>query len=154
MCACNKNDSYVKDNFEKYNKDNDVKVNISDSSIFINSKSSDIKNLFKNGNGVIFIGDFKSNVSRSALNILLNAVDNTDITNVYFSEDLNIIKDYIDEDVSKPLIVFVVEGKADSYHVGTIDNKDVLSNDEEEELYNIYLDGIHKVLNDVCDERC
>ena len=154
MCACNKNESYVKDNFEKYNKDNDVKVNISDSSIFINSKSSDIKNLFKNGNGVIFVGDFKSNVSRSALNILLNVVDNTDITNVYFSEDLSVIKDYIDEDVSKPLIIFVVEGKVDSYHVGTIDNKDVLSSDEEEELYNIYLDGIHKVLNDVCDERC
>ena len=61
------------------------------------------------------------------------------------------------EDVEKlkvPIVINVLEGDITSYYVGTIDDKEVLTEDEELELYNIYSNGIHEVLQDACDERC
>ena len=62
----------------------------------------------------------------------------------------------IDEIENKniPLVLFVLEGKIEAYHVGTIEDKVELSEDETIDLYNSYLDCIHKVLQDACDESC
>ena len=57
-----------------------------------------------------------------------------------------------------PLVVFVKDGEIVSYHADTVASQTdpyvKLTNEQHDELYDIYLDGIHKVLNDVCDERC
>lgn len=57
-----------------------------------------------------------------------------------------------------PLVVFVKDGEIVDYHANTVDSQVdpyVKLNDEEHEtLYNIYLNGIHKVLDDVCDSKC
>ena len=53
-----------------------------------------------------------------------------------------------------PIVLNILEGKITSYHIGTINDKDKLSESEELELYNIYTDGIHEVLQDTCDEEC
>lgn len=55
-----------------------------------------------------------------------------------------------------PLVVFVVDGKIVSYHADTVSSQTdpyvALDESQKEELYQIYNDGIHKVLGDVCDE--
>lgn len=57
-----------------------------------------------------------------------------------------------------PLVVFIKDGEIVDYHANTVDSQVdpyVKLNDEEyETLYNIYLSGIHKVLDDVCDSKC
>lgn len=57
-----------------------------------------------------------------------------------------------------PLVVFVKEGKIVSYHADTVESqKDPyvkLTNDQTEELYNIYVDGIIKMQDSSCDESC
>lgn len=59
-----------------------------------------------------------------------------------------------------PLVVFVVNGEIVDYHLDTVaSQKDpyVSLNEEQQiELYNIYSDGIHEVLGDVCmeEEHC
>ncbi len=57
-----------------------------------------------------------------------------------------------------PLVVFIKDGEIVDYHANTVDSQVdpyVKLNDEEHEsLYNIYLNGIHKVLDDVCDSKC
>ena len=51
--------------------------------------------------------------------------------------------------VSVPMVINVNEGKILSYHKGTIDNNTRLNNQEIEQLYNIYLQGIYEVLGDI-----
>lgn len=57
-----------------------------------------------------------------------------------------------------PTVVFVYEGKIVDIHIGTLESQTdpyiTLTNEQEEELKNIYIEGMHKVLNDICDETC
>lgn len=140
--------------FEKYN-DRYLELEIDDDNIISYADSEKINNVIKNGTGVIFVGDPCDNNSREALKILLSASDSTDLSNIYYIDSLDDIDDIegIDKE-SVPVVIDVLKGKIVDYHVGTIDNKDELSEDEELTLYNIYLEGIHKVLQDSCDERC
>lgn len=56
-----------------------------------------------------------------------------------------------------PLVVFVVDGEIVNYHMDTVSSQTdpyvVLDEDQQVELYNIYTDGIHDVLGDVCEEE-
>lgn len=151
----NESDSIkFKNEYEKYNKDGYIDVFIDEDNIFQYASNEKIKEIMENGTGVIFIGGSQNNLSRSAINVMIKVIENTDINVIHYSNDVSSVSEYIDEDVDIPVVLFVIEGKIDSYHMGTINDKEELSNDEEIELYNIYLDGVHKVLNDVCDERC
>lgn len=55
-----------------------------------------------------------------------------------------------------PIVVFVVDGEIVDYHMDTVSSQEdpyvVLDDTQKEELYQIYSNGIHKVLGDVCDE--
>jgi thiol-disulfide isomerase/thioredoxin len=55
-----------------------------------------------------------------------------------------------------PTVLFVYNGKVVDYHFDTVDSQTdpyvVLDEEQTLELYNIYLQGIHKVLNDQCDD--
>ena len=57
-----------------------------------------------------------------------------------------------------PTVVFVKDGKILSIHVGTLESqKDPyagLTTDQREEIKKIYTDGIHAVLDDLCDMKC
>jgi len=57
-----------------------------------------------------------------------------------------------------PTVVFVLDGKILYHHTGTVDSqKDPyvsLTKDQKEELLNIYIDHMHEVLNDLCDDKC
>ena len=122
--------------------------------VFRYDSNEEIGEVIESGTGVIFIGDSKDNLSRVVVNMLLRVVSNTDLNIIHYSSDISSVSNYIDEEVTVPIVLFVVDGEVDSYHIGTIDNKEELTEDEEVSLYNIYLDGVHRVLNDVCDERC
>lgn len=56
-----------------------------------------------------------------------------------------------------PLVVFVKDGKIVDYHMDTVATQEdpyvLLGDDEQTELYQIYVDGIHEVLGDVCEEE-
>ncbi len=91
-----------------------------------------------------------------------------------YLELLEVLDEYLDEYTIKddngndietgekriyvPLVVFVRDGKIVGIHADTVESqKDpyvVLDDKQREELYNIYMDNFHKVLNDLCDERC
>ena len=57
-----------------------------------------------------------------------------------------------------PLVVFIKDGEIVDYHANTVDSQVdpyiKLNDEEHDSLYNIYLNGIHKVLDDVCDSKC
>lgn len=56
-----------------------------------------------------------------------------------------------------PLVVFVADGKIIDYHIDTVSSQTdpyVSLNEEQQiELFNIYTDGIHRVLGDICYEK-
>lgn len=57
-----------------------------------------------------------------------------------------------------PLVVFVREGEIVGYHLDTVPSQQnpfkLLDENQKNELMDIYVDLIHKVLNDVCDSTC
>lgn len=155
-CGCDKeggNNQFVKE-YEKYNNDY-YKLDLGDTSIFRYSEVDEINKIIKEGTGVIFIGSPKDNLSRRVVDVLFSVADNTDLSDIYYIDSLDEI-DGIDNIDGKgiPLVLFVLDGEIVSYRVGTVDNKVDLSEDEEIELYNFYSDGVHKVLQDACDESC
>lgn len=57
-----------------------------------------------------------------------------------------------------PLVVFVREGEIVGYHVDTVSSQtnpfEKLNDEQTNELMDIYMNYMHKVLNDVCDSSC
>lgn len=57
-----------------------------------------------------------------------------------------------------PLVVFVREGEIVGYHLDTVTSQEnpfkLLDENQKNELMDIYINLIHKVLNDVCDSTC
>jgi len=57
-----------------------------------------------------------------------------------------------------PLVVFVREGEIVSYHLDTVPSQENpfngLNDEQKNELMDIYVSNMHKVLNDVCDTSC
>ena len=77
----------------------------------------------------------------------------------YKLED-NSISPINDEDniIVIPTVIFVYEGEIVGTHTNSVkthvDPNQLLTNDEKNELMDIYINYIHKVLNDVCTEAC
>lgn len=57
-----------------------------------------------------------------------------------------------------PLVLFVRDGELVGYHKNTVDSQTdpyiELNEEQSKELYNIYQTNIHKVLKDMCDDKC
>ncbi len=57
-----------------------------------------------------------------------------------------------------PLVIFVRDGEIVGYHADTVESQTnplkLLDKDQKNELMDIYLNLMHKVLNDVCDSEC
>ncbi len=57
-----------------------------------------------------------------------------------------------------PLVIFVRDGEIVGYYADTVESQtnpyELLNNDQKNELMDIYLELMHKVLNDVCDDKC
>lgn len=140
-----------KEEYEKYN-DSKIELEIDENNIITYATTEEINKIIKEKTGVIFIGNPKDNLSRTAIKTLLEASDSTDLTTIYYIDKIDNIEGI--EEKKTPLVLNVLEGEVVSYHTGTINDDTSLSEDDELELYNIYLDGIHEVLQDSCDERC
>lgn len=63
-----------------------------------------------------------------------------------------------DNTIVIPTVIFVHEGEIVGTHTNSVkthvDPNQLLTNDEKNELMDIYINYIHKVLNDVCTEAC
>ena len=133
---------------EEYEKLNDSLISVTiplDNYVKYINKDK-IINIINKGTGLIFIGNESSNECRQMINILIDAVDSTDLNTIYYynEEDLSFLSDYVDK-TDIPLVLFVYEGNIKSYKQGL---------GKEEELLDSYLNGIHDVLNDICDDEC
>ena len=57
-----------------------------------------------------------------------------------------------------PIVIFVREGEIVSYHIDTVPSQtnpfEALNEEQVNELMDIYINNMHKVLNDVCDSNC
>ena len=96
-----------------------------------------------------------------------NIVTEKEGTKEYY-ELLNILGDHLgeyeglnDDSIKRlyfPTVVFVRDGKVVGSHINTlesqIDPRVPLTEKQKEDLVNIYMDGIGKVLKDVCDDKC
>ena len=153
-CACTNSKTTIKEEYEKYNKEY-VKVDLTNANIVKYSNTKEINKIIKNKSGVIYIGSPKNNQSRVSLEILLQAAENTGLDKIYYITSTKEIEGLEEiENKNIPLVLFVLEGKIESYYQGTIEGKTKLSEDETLEIYNTYTEGIHKVLQDTCDEEC
>ena len=153
-CTTNKENDAIKfkKEYENYNKSK-IKLEISKNNIIEYKTTEEINNILKNKTGVIFIGNPKDNLSRASIKILLDASESTDLQTIYYIDSMeNINLDLNDTKI--PLVLNVLDVKILSYHIGTINDKEKLSEEEELELYNIYTNGIHEVLQDTCNEEC
>lgn len=77
----------------------------------------------------------------------------------YTLEDIKGNKISADEKrIYVPLVVFVRDGEIVGYHADTVDSQtnpfEVLNKEQTNELMDIYINYMHKVLNDVCDQEC
>lgn len=152
LTACNNKTDAIrfKQEYESYNKDK-IELTISDKNIVKYSTKEEINKIIKEGTGVIFIGTPKENTSRTSINLLLEAADSTDLKEIYYIDNLKEINIDKIENSKMPLVLFILEGQTISY---SINEKEELNEDEEINLYNKYLDSIHEVLQDTCDEEC
>lgn len=96
-----------------------------------------------------------------------NIVTEKEGTKEYY-ELLNILGDHLgeyeglnDDSIKRlyfPTVVFVRDGKVVGSHINTLESQTdprvPLTEKQKEELVNIYMDGIGKVLKDVCDDKC
>ncbi len=137
-----------KKEYEKYN-DTKIELTISENNIIEYKTNEEINKIIKE-TGVIYIGSPKDNKSRQALKLLLEAADSTDIQKIYYIDSLKGIDLSIDN-AKTPIILFILNGEIVEYN---INEKETMSEDEEIDLFNTYLKGIHEVLQDTCDEEC
>ena len=154
-CTNNKlNKETFKQEYEKYNSTK-IKLDIEENNIIEYVSKEEINKIIKSKTGVIFIGNPQDNLSRVSIKLLLEASDSTDLDKIYYISSLDKIEnlDTIDN-IKIPLVLFILNGKIIDYNIGTINDKIELSDNEQIDLYNKYLDGIHKVLQDTCDEEC
>lgn len=153
ITACNKeltDGLKFKKEYEKYNNEK-IELNISEKNIIEYKTIEEINNIVKNKSGVIFIGTPKDNKSRISIKLLLDASESTDLQEIYYIDNIKNIKIENIDKSKVPIVLFISEGKVvDKYTV----KKEELTEDEEIDLYNNYLEGIHKVLQDTCDEEC
>ena len=153
-CTDKKSSNDFKKEYEKYN-DKYLKLSLENAELMRYSTVSEVNKVIKSGTGVIYVGSPKDNVSRKAIDILLGVAHNTDLKEIYYLDSLDGINGIEDiKDVKMPLMLFVVDGKIETYRVGTIDGKTELTDDEVIEIYNVYSEGVRKVLKDACDESC
>ena len=135
-----------KNEYEKYN-DKYMELEIDYDNIVKYANKNKINNIISEGTGVILIGSPRDNVCRKAVSLLLKVSDSTDLDTIYYNSNLDGISGLDDiGELNVPVVLFVLDGKIVKYKIG--------ANEEDMDLYNIYLDGIHEVLQDTCDERC
>ena len=139
---------------EKYN-DKYIKLDIDEDNIIKYSDVDSVNKIIKSGSGVIFIGNPRDDISRRAIDILFKVSDSTDLDKIYYIDGLDGILglDNI-KDIKVPVVLFVLKGDIVRYQVGIIGDSVDMSHDDEMKLYNNYLEGIHDVLEDTCDEEC
>lgn len=140
----------------EYERDNETlfKLEISDNNIIKYTTKEEVTNIINNGSGVIYIGSELDNECRQAISILLEAASYTDLDKIYYLNETNI--DFLkldEEEINVPIILFIYEGNIKQYNMG-IGNNETLNEIEIDDLFMKYSDGIHKVLNDICDEVC
>ncbi len=153
-CSDKRSVSRFQEEYEKYN-DEYLELHLENADYMKYSSISSINDMINSGTGVIFIGSPLDNYSRVAIDILLKVASNTDLEEIYYIDSLDGVRGLDDiKDIHIPVVLFVLDGDIVHYHVGTINNKESLTEDEEIELYNLYSEGVHQVLQDACDESC
>lgn len=150
-CSNNIKDAMkFKQEYEKYNKEK-IELNISDKNIIEYKTTEEINKIIKEGTGIIFIGNPKDNASRESIKLLLDASESTDLDKIYYIDSLKGIKLNEINNPKIPIVLFVLDGKIIDIN---INEKEELTEDESIDLYNEYLEKIHNVLQDTCDEEC
>ena len=152
LTACTKeltDSTKFKQEYEKYNKEK-IELTIPKENIIEYKTKEEINKIIEKDTGVIFIGSPKDNKSRTSIKLLLEASNSTDLQKIYYIDNIKGIKlDNIDN--KTPIVLFILDGKVLNY---VTNEKEELTEDEEIDLYNNYLEGIHQVLQDTCDEEC
>lgn len=170
-------------------------INVDNNNVVYKTED-EIVDIIKNGTGVIYFGFPECPWCRNAVPVLLEAVSETTLEEIYYlnikdirdskSLDANgkivvekegtkgyykiieSLNDYLDpytglnDDTIKrlyaPTVVFVRNGTVVAIHVDTVESQTdpytPLNKEQRQELKEIYLKGIHKVLADLCDESC
>lgn len=172
----------------------EVKINTDVNIVY--KTEDEIVDIIKDGTGVIYFGYPSCPWCRNAVPVLLDALGESSLEEVYYLDvkdirdtkilDANgkiitkkngtsgyykiveVLYDYLDiydglnDDKIKrlyvPSVVFVKNGTVVLMHTDTVlSQKDPyipLNSEQKQELKDIYLEGIHKVLGDLCDESC
>lgn len=141
-----------KEEYESLNNEY-LEIEIKENNPIKYSSIDEVKDIISNKSGLIFLGNAKDDKSRIIIPILIEASKQTGIKPLYYLniEDNNEIKDIINEEKEKPLILFVKDGEI----LEIIENdKTSLTQDEENDLLKKYRNKIHEILDDLCDQSC
>lgn len=137
-----------KTEFEKYN-DKYLAVDLEGTSLIEYTSIDEVNRLIQKGTGVVYFGSPKDNLSRKAIDILLEAALKTNLDKIYYLDTVEGIKGLDGVNGKEiPMVLFLLDGKMIKCQIGTIANKVEMTDEERGQLYNIYLDGIHQVLKD------
>ena len=146
LTGCMNESDNIKFKKEYENNKSEIILTIPEDNYMKYTSKEKVLEIIKTGTGVIYIGNANNTECRQIVKTLINAADSTDLETIYYynEEDIDFLKDYFGNTII-PTVIFVYEGEIKSFKQGF---------ESEEELYDTYLDGIHDVLNDICDDDC
>jgi len=139
----------IKEEYENLNdKDNNIKVNLSENNSYIYATKDNLEKLFSGENGVLFVGNKNDNISRKTITILEEAISSTSIPNVYYVDSegdlLSKVNEKVGANIKNGTIVTVKGGNVlESY----------FENLEHDELLKNYRKVIQSLI-EACDENC
>lgn len=145
LTGCDSNDNIRF--MREYEKDNETlyKVDVPEDNYIKYINEEKLTKLLDGGTGIVYVGNEMDDDCRKIVNILFDAVSSTgaDVIYYYRTMELDFISKYVDNP-QVPIVLFIYDGEL-TYVMGKLSDK---------ELYESYLDGIHVVLNDICNEEC
>lgn len=160
-----------KEEFEQYNNNEDlITISLNDNNSYVYATEDGIKELFKNGSGVLFLGNSKNNVSRNIIEVLNDTIMSTSVpkifyydidsiktndNNSFYKELVNYLNEYLQDEIKPGVVVCINDGKiVDFYYPNWLEGKsEKLNQEEKEKLQKRYLEGISKIVEE-CDSSC
>lgn len=176
-------ESKFKEEYESLNNEY-LEIEIIDDNNIKYSNIGEIIDIIENGTGIIYFGYPEDPMCRNVIPVLLESASELGVEEIYylnlnneFDEEGNESDEYkqllesldsvldnptIDDEnedtIIMPTVVFVFEGEIVGVHTNSVsshtDPLQPLTTDEKNELMDIYINYMHKVLNDVCTEEC
>lgn len=146
-----------KNQYEDLN-DSYIEMEIKENNVINYTTLDEIKNIMKNGTGVILISNTKDNLSRQIIPVLFQASENIELKNIYYHElsnktNYDLIINLLQTDIitvnniTSPTVIFVSAGEiigVYSKENTVLDTEGLLTYEQRKELHKTFLNYLEQ----------